>query len=94
MGVISFNNNNGILYLLILPVDNPESFEVLLKKDEALDIHLKDVYVKSHDPEIRRSEQSTRALPLNRRIVEENEFGFLEPINITIGRCTLRQAVR
>lgn len=75
-------------------VDNPESFQELLKKDKALDINLKNLYVKSHDPEIQPPEQSIRALPLNRKVIEENEFGFLEPINVTIGRCTLRQAVR
>ncbi|GLV44310.1 uncharacterized protein CBL_12394 [Carabus blaptoides fortunei] len=77
--------------------ENPDSLKELLKKDTTLDTHLKDVYVKSHDPaiDIKPSPVTPdRPLPLNRKGVEQFEFGFYEPINVAIGKCTLRQAVK
>lgn len=84
--------------IFILITENPESFNELMKKNTVLDDHLKDVYVKSYDPqEIVVSkiaeENPKRPLPLNRRMSTVPEFGFVEPAIVPPGRCTLKQVV-
>lgn len=65
-------------------------------KNEMLDQHLKNVYVKSHDAEIEKQNVTSldRPLPLNRQIIEDFEYGFKEPNNIPPGRITLKKALK
>ncbi|CAD0205140.1 unnamed protein product [Chrysodeixis includens] len=79
---------------------NPDIDEKLDKKDEELDIRLKDVYVTSHGrpevdvtEEMRLKAKSKRALPLDRTVPPEYDFGFKEPEKVTYGRTTLRDAL-
>lgn len=68
-----------------------------MKKDAVLDTHLKDVYVKSYDPiqiDEKIVETSDRSLPLNKRSIEFQEFGHLEPGIVPPGRITLRQVLK
>lgn len=91
-----------IVYIfIILPiiVENPESITELLKKDATLDTHLKNIYVKSYDPidisaNVKIAENPDRPLPLNRKILEFQEFGYSEPKIVTPGRITLRQVLK
>ncbi|XP_037823739.1 protein NDUFAF4 homolog [Lucilia sericata] len=78
---------------------DPNFLEKLNKKDSALDERLKNVYVTSQDRFIdyglKRSQSSEdKQLPLDRHTPEDFEFGYMEPQRITIGRCTLRQALK
>lgn len=79
---------------------NPDIDEKLDKKDEGLDIRLKDVYVTSHGrpevdvtEELRLKAKSKRALPLDRTVPPEYDFGFKEPEKVSYGRTTLRDAI-
>lgn len=45
-------------------------------------------------PDRHRSNDSAKALPLDRRVVEDFEYGFKEPIKVSRGRSTLRQAIK
>lgn len=45
-------------------------------------------------PDRHRSNESAKALPHDRRIVEDFEYGFQEPIKVSRGRSTLRQALK
>lgn len=75
---------------------NPNFMEMYNKKDIMLDKHLKDVYVKSHDeetaPEIDKS-TSNKSLPRNKASFNDFEYGAYEPTKVSVGKCTLRQAV-
>lgn len=58
------------------------------------------MYVTSTDPVIntnkpeKMKESLERPLPLNRKLVEQFEFGFHEPLKIPVGSCTLRQILK
>ncbi|TMW54315.1 hypothetical protein DOY81_000588 [Sarcophaga bullata] len=79
---------------------DPNFLEKISKKDTALDERLKSVYVTSQDRFIdyglkrRQSANEKQQLPLDRQTPEDFEFGFMEPKRVTIGRCTLRQALK
>lgn len=45
-------------------------------------------------PDRHRSNDSTKALPLDRQTVEDFEYGFKEPTKVSRGRSTLRQAIK
>lgn len=45
-------------------------------------------------PDRHRLNESAKALPLDRQIVEDFEFGFKEPTKVSRGRSTLRQAIK
>ncbi|XP_063909071.1 protein NDUFAF4 homolog [Zophobas morio] len=76
--------------------NHPEGSDETQIKHVQLDKYLKDVYVKSHDPNPPQKAQTNpdRPLPLNRHQVEEYEYGFKEPDKIPIGKTTLRQALQ
>ncbi|XP_055906918.1 protein NDUFAF4 homolog [Eupeodes corollae] len=77
---------------------DPMLVEKLNKKDSHLDDRLKNVYVTSEDRyidyDLKRPQSDDRTLPLDRKIVEDFEYGFKEPVRVTPGRCTLRQAMK
>lgn len=75
--------------------ENPDLIQQLNKKNQPLDDHLKQVFVTSTDTMASTAtrNESSKPLPLNRSIVEEYEFGHLEPQKILKGHCTLRQAI-
>ncbi len=61
-------------------------------KDETLNSRLKEVYVTSHDkPE--KSVSTEKPLPLQRKSVEQAEFGYQEPARVTRGKLSIRQAL-
>ncbi|XP_046629902.1 protein NDUFAF4 homolog isoform X1 [Neodiprion virginianus] len=66
-------------------------------KDAKLDHHLKNVYLVSHTAEMMeklRVKNPDRPLPQSRTVRDDLEFGVFEPTEVTIGRCTLRQAIK
>ncbi|XP_046734944.1 protein NDUFAF4 homolog isoform X2 [Diprion similis] len=66
-------------------------------KDAKLDHHLKNVYLVSHATEMTEKlhvKNLDRPLPQCRTIQDDLEFGVFEPSEVTIGKCTLRQAVK
>ncbi|KAK9874966.1 hypothetical protein WA026_005781 [Henosepilachna vigintioctopunctata] len=76
--------------------DNPEEFQEMVKKNEILDKHLKNVYVTSKS-EILKPSGSTnvvKPLPLNRSSYEDPVFGIVEPENVPKGRVTLPNALQ
>ncbi|XP_055384896.1 protein NDUFAF4 homolog [Condylostylus longicornis] len=75
--------------------DDPEFVERASKRDVLLDNRLKQVFVTSEIHKLTQIEEDEKKpLPLNRSAVEDFEFGFKEPVKVTIGRCTLRQAMK
>ncbi|XP_055851268.1 protein NDUFAF4 homolog [Episyrphus balteatus] len=77
---------------------DPKLVEKLNKKDSHLDDRLKNVYVTSEDRYIDhvkiKRESDERTLPLDRKIVQDFEYGYKEPVRVTPGRCTLRTAMK
>ncbi|EDV94749.1 protein NDUFAF4 homolog [Drosophila grimshawi] len=84
---------------------DPTFVDKLNRKDASLDTRLKDVYVTSKDQFIQRvlerqaaadklDSKLLRKLPLERTTPDDFEYGYLEPIRVAIGRCTLRQALQ
>ncbi|EDW83086.1 uncharacterized protein Dwil_GK22664 [Drosophila willistoni] len=81
---------------------DPKFVDKLNTKDASLDTRLKDVYVTSQDRFIQRvqdrhaqeAKDSERPLPAERQTPSDFEFGYLEPSRISVGRCTLRQALQ
>ncbi|EFX72177.1 hypothetical protein DAPPUDRAFT_227633 [Daphnia pulex] len=73
--------------------NNPHLMEEQSKnKDETLNSRLKEVYVTSHDkPEIPISTE--KPLPSHRKSVEQAEFGYQEPVRVTRGKLSIRQAL-
>ncbi|CAD7085040.1 unnamed protein product [Hermetia illucens] len=78
--------------------EEPDYIEKQSRKDTGLDNRLKQVYVTSKDTfidlEKRQAENPNRPLPLDRAVVQDFEYGFMEPSRVTPGRCTLRQAMQ
>lgn len=78
---------------------NPDIDEKLSKKDQELDLRLRDVYVTSFgrpEDDITREKQEQnkkRPLPKDRKMPENFDFGFKEPERIPYGRTTLRHAL-
>ncbi|XP_044259412.1 protein NDUFAF4 homolog [Tribolium madens] len=74
----------------------PQEFMEGQKKHEQLDNYLKDVYVTSHDPNPTQEQKINpdRPLPLNRRQVEDFEYGVKEPKDIPEGKATLKQILK
>ncbi|XP_030375848.1 protein NDUFAF4 homolog [Scaptodrosophila lebanonensis] len=80
---------------------DPKFVDKLNKKDSVLDNRLKDVYVTSEDRYIQRvldrqaaeAVKEERPLPLERKAPNDFEYGYQEPVRVTPGRCTLRQAL-
>ncbi|KAG4074181.1 hypothetical protein HA402_016209 [Bradysia odoriphaga] len=65
--------------------EKPDFAQLERKKNSVLDERLKQVYVTSTDPVV--------PLPLDRKAVQDFEFGYLEPEQAMRGRVTLRQAL-
>lgn len=77
---------------------NPDLDGKLDKKDAALDLRLKDVYVTSKgrpETDITRvkRESTDRPLPQDRTMVPDYDYGFKEPETIKYGRTTLRNVI-
>ena len=65
-------------------------------KDPKLDEHLKNIYVTSREPELQETLQNkniSRPLPMNRENVTSPEMGYHEPVRVTKGRLSIRQAM-
>ncbi|GBP44077.1 Protein NDUFAF4 homolog [Eumeta japonica] len=74
----------------------PDLDEKLSKKDEALQERLRSVYVTSTgkpEDDLTRQKDSGKALPQDRKIVEDFEYGLKEPDHIPYGRTTIRNAL-
>ncbi|XP_053685180.1 protein NDUFAF4 homolog [Sabethes cyaneus] len=74
--------------------EHPDLVKQLNRKDQVLDDNLKAVFVTSRDPSIMTTESTGKSLPADRTSTEDFEFGHLEPIKVSRGRCTLRQALK
>ncbi|KAL9898575.1 NADH dehydrogenase [ubiquinone] 1 alpha subcomplex assembly factor 4 [Glossina fuscipes fuscipes] len=75
---------------------DPTFLEKLNKKDLELDQRLKNVYVTSKDSyDINKSkaEKDIQSLPTDRSTPEDFQYGYQEPKKVTVGRCTLKQAL-
>uniref|UniRef100_A0A1A9WW74 Protein NDUFAF4 homolog n=1 Tax=Glossina brevipalpis TaxID=37001 RepID=A0A1A9WW74_9MUSC len=75
---------------------DPTFLEKLNTKDIELDQRLKNVYVTSkdsYDVSQLKAEKDRKDLPTDRSTPEDFEYGYQEPKRITVGRCTLRQAL-
>ncbi|XP_037052090.1 protein NDUFAF4 homolog isoform X2 [Bradysia coprophila] len=75
--------------------EKPDFAQLESKKNSVLDERLKQVYVTSTDPVVASSsdDQTNKPLPLDRKAVQDFEFGYLEPEQAMRGRVTLRQAL-
>ncbi|KAJ2940856.1 hypothetical protein O0L34_g10117 [Tuta absoluta] len=78
---------------------DPDLNEKIARKDDELDVRLRDVYVTSTgrpEDDITKEKQQNnpnRPLPENRTQTEEFEYGFKEPERIPYGRTTIRHAL-
>ena len=69
-------------------------FEEQDKKDKSLDERLKEVYVTSADESILNKDAViNKPLPRERKNVDPPEFGYLEPVKVTKGKLSVRQAL-
>jgi len=72
--------------------ENPDMFDIETSKDPKLDSNLKDLYVRSYDPEPKQRDIS-RPLPSSRENPTVPELGYREPAKITKGKLSIRQAL-
>ncbi|CRK86927.1 CLUMA_CG000748, isoform A [Clunio marinus] len=76
---------------------HPEIVDEVNRKSAELDDRLKKVFVTSSEyVDQRRIINPEKPLPVNRKYVEDFEFGFKEPEpeKVALGKCTLRQAIQ
>lgn len=74
--------------------ENPDLIKDVDKRDGELEDRLKSVYVTSHDPTLPMRENSpNKPLPFSRETVGPPELGYWEPVKITKGKLSIRQAL-
>lgn len=85
----------SIIVIVLKPIltGNPDLVDDQLnRKNELLDNRLREVYVTSEDkPTTHKAAE--KALPTERKNVGSPEFGYLEPVRITKGKLSIRQAL-
>ncbi|XP_058463216.1 protein NDUFAF4 homolog isoform X2 [Malaya genurostris] len=75
--------------------EHPDLIQKLNTKNKELDENLKVIFVTSTDShKSMHTKDSTKSLPSDRAIADDFEFGHLEPLKISRGHCTLRQAIK
>lgn len=72
---------------------NPNLLEEQAKKNQDLDNRLKEVYVTSKDPVLPKEVTVEKVLPVERKNIERPEFGYHEPVKVTKGKLSIRQAL-